>query len=111
MSNYAPLAVEFERGAGAWLTDTRGRRYLDALSGIAVCGLGHAHPAVLAAIADQAACLIHTSNIYRIPLQEKLAQRLTELSGMEKAFFANLRRGGQRDRNKTGAPVRQAKKY
>ena len=89
MSNYAPLAVEFERGAGAWLTDTRGRRYLDALSGIAVCGLGHAHPAVLAAIADQAACLIHTSNIYRIPLQEKLAQRLTELSGMEKVFFAN----------------------
>ena len=89
MSNYAPLPIEFERGEGAWLTDSKGQCYLDALSGIAVCGLGHAHPAVLAAITDQAASLIHTSNIYRIPLQEKLAQRLAGLSAMEKAFFAN----------------------
>ena len=89
MSNYAPLPVEFVRGEGAWLTDSKGQRYLDALSGIAVCGLGHAHPAVLAAISDQAQRLIHTSNLYHIPLQEQLAQRLTVLAAMERAFFAN----------------------
>ena len=89
MSNYAPLPVEFVRGEGAWLTDSKGQRYLDALSGIAVCGLGHAHPAVLAAISDQARRLVHTSNLYRIPLQEQLAQRLTGLAGMERTFFAN----------------------
>ena len=89
MSNYAPLPVEFVRGEGAWLTDSKGQRYLDALSGIAVCGLGHAHPAVLAAITDQAQRLIHTSNLYHIPLQAQLAQRLTGLAGMERAFFAN----------------------
>lgn len=89
MSNYQPLPVEFKSGAGAWLTDIDGQRYLDALSGIAVCGLGHAHPAVQAAISDQAANLIHTSNLYRIPLQEKLAEKLVEHSGMEKVFFGN----------------------
>ena len=89
MSNYAPLPIEFVRGEGAWLTDSKGQRYLDALSGIAVCGLGHAHPAVLAAITDQAQRLIHTSNLYRIPLQEQLAQRLIGLAAMEQAFFAN----------------------
>ena len=89
MSNYAPLPVEFVRGEGAWLTDNKGQRYLDALSGIAVCGLGHAHPAVLAAITDQARRLIHTSNLYHIPLQAQLAQRLTGLAAMERAFFAN----------------------
>ncbi len=89
MSNYQPLSVEFESGSGAWLTDVDGKRYLDALSGIAVCGLGHAHPAVQEAIADQAANLIHTSNIYRIPLQEKLAEKLVEHSGMDKVFFGN----------------------
>ena len=89
MSNYAPLPIEFVRGEGAWLTDSKGQRYLDALSGIAVCGLGHAHPAVLAAITDQAQRLIHTSNLYRIPLQEQLAQRLIGLAAMERAFFAN----------------------
>ena len=89
MSNYAPLPVEFVRGEGAWLTDSKGQHYLDALSGIAVCGLGHAHPAVLAAISDQAQRLIHTSNLYHIPLQEQLAQRLTGLAAMERAFFAN----------------------
>ena len=89
MSNYQPLSVEFESGAGAWLTDVDGNRYLDALSGIAVCGLGHAHPAVQEAIADQASKLIHTSNIYRIPLQEKLAEKLIEHSGMDKVFFGN----------------------
>jgi acetylornithine aminotransferase len=89
MSNYQPLSIEFINGSGAWLTDTQGQRYLDALSGIAVCGLGHAHPAVQAAIADQAANLIHTSNLYRIPLQEKLAEKLVQHSGMEKVFFGN----------------------
>ena len=89
MSNYAPLPIEFVRGEGAWLTDSKGQRYLDALSGIAVCGLGHAHPAVLTAISDQARRLVHTSNLYRIPLQEQLAQRLTGLAGMERTFFAN----------------------
>jgi len=89
MSNYQPLSVEFISGAGAWLTDVDGNRYLDALSGIAVCGLGHAHPAVQEAIADQASKLIHTSNIYRIPLQEKLAEKLIEHSGMDKVFFGN----------------------
>ncbi len=89
MSNYQPLSVEFKSGAGAWLTDVDGQRYLDALSGIAVCGLGHAHPAVQSAIADQASKLIHTSNIYKIPLQEKLAAKLVEHSGMEKVFFGN----------------------
>ncbi len=89
MSNYQPLSIEFITGSGTWLTDVQGERYLDALSGIAVCGLGHAHPAVQEAIADQAAKLIHTSNLYRIPLQEKLAEKLVQHSGMEKVFFGN----------------------
>lgn len=89
MTNYAPLQVSFVSGEGAWLTDIAGQRYLDALSGIAVCGLGHAHPVVQSAIADQAANLIHTSNLYHIPLQEKLADKLVEHSGMDKVFFGN----------------------
>lgn len=89
MTNYAPLPVSFVSGKGAWLTNTDGQRYLDALSGIAVCGLGHAHPEVQVAIADQAAKLIHTSNLYRIPLQEQLADKLVEHSGMDNVFFGN----------------------
>jgi len=89
MSSYQPLPVAFEQGAGAWLTDQDGQQYLDALSGIAVCGLGHAHPDVARAIADQAGKLSHTSNLYHIPLQEELAARLTSLAGMDKVFFAN----------------------
>lgn len=89
MKNYARLPVAFVRGEGAYLWDDRGRRYLDALSGIAVCSLGHAHPHVAAAIADQAGTLLHTSNVYRIPLQERLADRLCELSGMDNVFFCN----------------------
>jgi len=89
MTNYAPLPVSFVSGEGVWLTDTDGQRYLDALSGIAVCGLGHAHPVVQSAIADQAANLIHTSNLYHIPLQEKLADKLLEHSGMDNVFFGN----------------------
>ena len=88
-NTYNRLPVAFVRGQGAWLWDTEGRRYLDALSGIAVCGLGHSHPKIASAIADQAHTLIHTSNLYRIPLQEKLARRLCALSGMDQAFFCN----------------------
>jgi acetylornithine/N-succinyldiaminopimelate aminotransferase len=89
MDTYARLDVAFVRGAGAWLEDTTGRRYLDALAGIAVCGLGHAHPQVSAAIAEQAATLVHTSNLYRIPLQETLATELAGIAGLERAFFCN----------------------
>ncbi len=89
MTTYARLPVRFARGEGARLWDSEGREYLDALSGVAVCGLGHAHPAVSAALCNQASTLIHTSNIYEIPLQEELAAQLTRLSGMERAFFCN----------------------
>ncbi|SFD17835.1 acetylornithine aminotransferase [Thiohalospira halophila DSM 15071] len=89
MNTYARLPVAFEEGRGARLWDTEGREYLDAIAGIAVCGLGHAHPAVTAAVCDQAGRLVHTSNLYRIPLQERLAQRLTSAAGMESAFFCN----------------------
>ena len=89
MNTYARLPVAFVSGAGARLTDEDGQSYLDALSGIAVCGLGHAHPVVAEAIAEQAGTLIHTSNLYRIPLQEQLAERLCSLTGMKQAFFGN----------------------
>jgi len=89
MANYSPYPVAFERGEGVWLYDTDDNRYLDALSGIAVCGLGHAHPVISAAISDQSARLIHTSNLYQIPLQEKLAEQLAAKAGMEKVFFCN----------------------
>jgi len=89
METYKRLPVAFVRGAGSWLEDADGRRYLDALSGIAVCGLGHAHPRVTRAIAEQAGTLLHTSNLYQIPLQERLADRLCEMSGMERVFFGN----------------------
>ena len=89
MHNYAPLPVSFEKGEGAVLWDTEGKTYLDALGGIAVCGLGHAHPAVTKAICDQAGKLIHTSNIYAISNQQALADKLTSLSGMDNVFFSN----------------------
>ena len=89
MDNYNPLPVEFDKGIGSWLIDMRGERYLDALSGIAVCGLGHSHPSISKVIAEQSANLIHTSNIYRIPLQEKLAEKLVGHSGMDNVFFCN----------------------
>lgn len=89
MPTYGRLPVTFKQGEGAWLTDIHGSRYLDALSGIAVCNLGHCHPAVTQAIADQAGRLIHTSNYYHIPQQEQLADKLTELSGMQQVFFCN----------------------
>jgi acetylornithine/N-succinyldiaminopimelate aminotransferase len=89
MTTYKRLPVEFQRGEGAWLWDADGKRYLDALSGIAVCGLGHAHPAVSEAICTQARELVHTSNLYGIAKQEALADVLVRLSGMERVFFAN----------------------
>ncbi|MFM1989385.1 MAG: hypothetical protein RJA99_2342 [Pseudomonadota bacterium] len=89
MPTYAPQPVAFERGDGAWLWDTDGRRYLDLLSGIAVNTLGHNHPRLVAAIADQASKIIHTSNLFEIPLRRQLAQKLVDLSGMTNVFFCN----------------------
>ena len=89
MNTYARLPVAFARGKGAWLTDEDGREYLDALAGIAVNGLGHAHPKLVAALAEQVGRLIHVSNIYRIPEQEALADRICALTGMDEVFFAN----------------------
>jgi len=89
MATYNRLPVTFFRGEGVWLWDVAGKRYLDALSGIAVCGLGHAHPAVHQALCEQARDLIHTSNLYRIGIQETLGETLTVLSGMDKVFFCN----------------------
>ena len=89
MATYKRLDVAFESGRGAWLVDGQGTRYLDALSGIAVCGLGHAHPGVAEVVGRQARRLVHTSNLYRIPLQEELAGRLAAVAGMERVFFCN----------------------
>ena len=89
MHNYAPLPVYFEKGEGAVLWDTEGKTYLDALGGIAVCSLGHAHPAVTKAICEQAGKLVHTSNLYGISQQQKLADKLTSLSNMDNVFFGN----------------------
>lgn len=83
------LPIAFEKGLGMWLTDTEGEEYLDALAGIAVCGLGHAHPAITETICKQAAKLIHTSNTYHIPEQEILASKLARVSGMDQVFFSN----------------------
>jgi len=89
MSTYNRQEITFDRGEGVWLWDTAGRRYFDALCGIAVCGLGHAHPSVTEAICLQAGELLHTSNLYRIGLQEQLGERLTAISGLDNVFFCN----------------------
>ncbi|HEC05086.1 MAG TPA: aspartate aminotransferase family protein [Thiothrix sp.] len=89
MATYSPLPVTFERGEGAYLWDANNKQYLDAISGIAVCSLGHARPEVAQAIADQAAKLVHTSNLYQIDLQQKLADKLCGLSGLDEVFFSN----------------------
>lgn len=86
---YARLPMAFEKGVGVHLYDTDGKQYLDALAGIGVCGLGHCHPAVSAAVSHQVTQLVHTSNIYNIPLQETLGQKITALSGMKNCFFSN----------------------
>ena len=89
MQTYGRLPVSFVRGEGAWLWDTDGNKYLDALAGVAVCGLGHAHPDVTRAICEQAGQLVHTSNWYGIGLQEQLADRLCRVAGMDNVFFGN----------------------
>jgi acetylornithine aminotransferase len=89
MNTYARLPVRFERGEGVWLWDTEGNRYLDALAGVAVCNLGHAHPAIRDALCDQAGTLVHTSNIYQIDTQERLGEMLCQQAGMDKVFFSN----------------------
>ncbi len=89
MQTYAPQPVAFARGDGVWLWDTEGRKYLDALAGIAVNGLGHAHPRLTRALAEQAGKLIHTSNLFNVPEQQALAGRLCQVAGMDNAFFTN----------------------
>jgi len=89
MNTYARLPIAFSHGDGSWVTDTEGKRYLDALSGIAVTTLGHNHPALVAALTAQAGRLLHSSNLYRIPQQEQLADKLTSLAGMDEVFFCN----------------------
>jgi len=89
MQTYARLPVTFSHGEGVYLYDIEGRRYLDGIAGVGVNALGHAHPAVTAAICEQAGKLVHTSNLYRIESQERLAETLAGLSGMERCFFGN----------------------
>ena len=89
MNTYNRLPISFSHGEGVWLFDHQGRRYLDAISGIGVNALGHAHPAVTAAIQQQAGQLLHTSNIYGIDRQQELAAALTGVSGMDNVFFGN----------------------
>lgn len=89
MNTYARLPVAFTHGKGAWLWDTNGQKYLDAVSGLGVTSLGHAHPEVAAVIADQAGLLLHTANLAEIPWQNKLAEKLCKVSHMDKAFIAN----------------------
>ena len=89
MNTYARLPVALSHGEGSWVTDTEGKLYLDALAGIAVSTLGHNHPDLVMAISAQAGRLLHSSNIYRMPQQEQLADKLAVLSGMQEVFFCN----------------------
>lgn len=89
MNTYSRQPVAFTHGEGVWLWDTEGRQYLDALSGIAVNTLGHGHPALVRGLQEQVAKLIHTSNLYEVPLQTELAEELVRLSGMTNVFFCN----------------------
>ncbi|RJQ47094.1 MAG: aspartate aminotransferase family protein [Gammaproteobacteria bacterium] len=89
MNTHNRLPVAFDHGKGAWLWDTQGKKYLDAIAGIAVCGLGHAHPAVAEALCAQSKRLLHTSNIYTITKQQELGAELARLSGLDKVFFCN----------------------
>jgi acetylornithine aminotransferase len=88
-NTYSRLPVAFTHGKGVWLWDAEGRRYLDGLAGIGVSCLGHGHPKLVAAISDQAARVIHTSNIYEVPQQEALAERIVAISGMTEVLFGN----------------------
>lgn len=89
MNTYKPMPLSFVRGAGAQLWDDTGRQYLDAVAGVAVTGVGHSHPRIVSAISEQAGLLLHTSNHYRIDWQQRLAGKLTRLSGLDQAFFNN----------------------
>ena len=89
MNNYGSRKITLCKGDGSWVWDTDGKRYLDAVSGIAVCGLGHAHPAITEALSNQAEKIIHCSNLYNIRAQETLAEKLKKISGLEKLFFSN----------------------
>ncbi|MCO1335537.1 aspartate aminotransferase family protein [Microbulbifer sp. OS29] len=89
MQNYGERTLTLVRGEGNYVWDNQGRRYLDAISGIAVCGLGHCHPKVTLALHEQARTLLHVSNLYNIPAQEQLADKLVHLSGMDNVFFSN----------------------
>jgi len=89
MQTYNRLPVSFVRGDGIWLWDDKGDKYFDALAGIAVCGLGHAHPAVSQAVCEQSKQLVHTSNLFRIPHQERLAEKLCAITAMDNVFFSN----------------------
>ena len=89
MNTYGRLPISFERGEGVWLWDAHGKRYLDALAGVAVNAIGHSHPRLVAALRDQVGKLIHTSNYYHIPHQETLAAQLVALSGMTNVFFCS----------------------
>ena len=89
MTTYQPLALSFTHGLGTRLWDQDGREYLDAVAGVAVTNVGHSHPRLVAAISEQAGLLLHTSNLYSIDWQQRLAQKLTQLSGLERAFFNN----------------------
>ena len=89
MSTYQPLALSFSRGLGTRLWDQAGREYLDAVAGVAVTNVGHSHPKIVCAISEQAGLLLHTSNLYSIDWQQRLARQLTQLAGMDRAFFNN----------------------
>ncbi|MGF6204438.1 aspartate aminotransferase family protein [Pseudomonas frederiksbergensis] len=89
MTTYQPLALSFTKGLGTRLWDQAGREYLDAVAGVAVTNVGHSHPKIVSAISEQAGLLLHTSNLYSIDWQQQLAQKLTRLSGMDRAFFNN----------------------
>src|SRR5690242_3038501 len=89
LPTYARVDLAFERGEGVWLVTADGERYLDFTSGVAVNALGHAHPALVAALTEQAEKVWHVSNLYRIPEQEALAERLVRLSFADKVFFCN----------------------
>ena len=89
MTTYQPLALSFTRGLGTRLWDQQGREYLDAVAGVAVTNVGHSHPKLVTAISEQAGLLLHTSNLYSIDWQQRLAQKLTQLAGMDRAFFNN----------------------
>jgi acetylornithine/N-succinyldiaminopimelate aminotransferase len=89
MNTYGRQPITFTHGEGVWLWDTNGEKYLDALSGVAVNSLGHAHPVLVKALQDQVAKMIHISNIYHIAEQEALANKLAEISGMDRVFFCN----------------------